>query len=149
MRVNQGSHVQINVRMRVRTIPIPKRFNINRTFPLTFHFIYLILKTSRISKQNFLDTDSKVKRIYRGDKMHVNIHRSAENCLAQWVERAVAGEEVIFERNGEPVAKLVSLKPENHKEPRRGGQWKGKVKIVPDFDELPDSFMAAFRMEKD
>ena len=81
--------------------------------------------------------------------MHVNIHRSAENRLAQWVERAVAGEEVIFKRNGEPVAKLVSLKPENHKEPRQGGQWKGEVKIAPDFDELPDSFMAAFRVEKD
>ena len=81
--------------------------------------------------------------------MHVNIHRSAENRLAQLVERAVAGEEVIFERNGEPVAKLVSLKSENHKEPRQGGQWKGKVKIAPDFDELPDSFMAAFRMGKD
>ena len=38
---------------------------------------------------------------------------------------------------------------ENHKKPRQGGQWKGKVKIAPDFDELPDSFMAAFRAEKD
>ena len=81
--------------------------------------------------------------------MHVNIHHSAENRLDQLVERAVAEEEVIFERNGEPIAKLVSLKPENRKAPRQGGQWKGKVKIVPDFDELPDSFMAAFRMEKD
>ena len=60
--------------------------------------------------------------------MHVNIHRSAENRLAQLVERAVAGGEVIFERNGEPVAKLVSLKPENHKEPRQRGSGKEKLK---------------------
>ena len=26
------------------------------------------------------------------------------------------------------------------KEPRRGGQWKGKVKIAPDFDEIPEGF---------
>lgn len=81
--------------------------------------------------------------------MHVNIHQPEENHLAQLVERAVAGEEIIFEHNGEPVAKLVSLKPENPKKPRQGGQWKGKVKIAPDFDELPDSFMAAFHAEKD
>ena len=81
--------------------------------------------------------------------MHVNIHPSAENRLDQLVERAAAGEEIIFERNGEPVAKLIPLKSENDKKQRQGGQWKGKVKIAPDFDELPDSFMAAFRAERD
>ena len=30
---------------------------------------------------------------------------------------------------------------QNNKKPRRGGQWKGKVKIAEDFDELPESFM--------
>ena len=30
----------------------------------------------------------------------------------------------------------VVLKQDN-KKPRRGGQWKGKVKIAEDFDELP------------
>ena len=29
---------------------------------------------------------------------------------------------------------------QNNKKPRRGGQWKGKVKIAEDFDELPESF---------
>lgn len=33
---------------------------------------------------------------------------------------------------------------ENNKKPRRGGQWKGKVKIAEDFDELPESFTEAF-----
>ena len=79
--------------------------------------------------------------------MHVNIYHREENHLAQLVERAVAGEKIIFEHKGKPVTKLAPLKSENAKKPRKGGQWKGKVKIAPDFDELPDSFMAAFRAE--
>ena len=76
--------------------------------------------------------------------MHINIQEQAEDRLAQLVKRAVAGEEIIFDSNGTSVAKLVPLKQGNRK-PRRGGQWKGKVKIAEDFDELPESFMDAFR----
>ncbi len=42
---------------------------------------------------------------------------------------------------------LAALKQGSHKKPRRGGQWKGKVKIAEDFDELPESFMEFFRGE--
>ena len=35
---------------------------------------------------------------------------------------------------------LKQLK-QNSRKPRRGGQWKRKVKIEEDFDELPESFM--------
>ena len=38
----------------------------------------------------------------------------------------------------------VVVKHRNHKQPRRGGQWKGKVKMAEDFDELPESFMEVF-----
>ena len=38
---------------------------------------------------------------------------------------------------------------QNNKEPRRGGQWKGKVKIAEDFDELPESFMASCDAEEE
>ena len=31
----------------------------------------------------------------------------------------------------------------------RGGQWKAKVKIADDFDELPESFMEGFHGDKD
>lgn len=72
--------------------------------------------------------------------MHIDIHERAEDYLTQLVKRAVSGEEIIFEINGTSVAKLVSLEQEN-KKPRRGGQWKGRVKIAEDFDELPESFM--------
>ena len=76
--------------------------------------------------------------------MHIDIHEQAEDCLAQLVKRVVAGEEIIFDSNGTSVAKLIPLAQDNKKH-RRGGQWKGKVKIAEDFDELPESFMAAFR----
>ena len=36
---------------------------------------------------------------------------------------------------------------QDYKKPRRGRQWKGKVKIAEDFDELPESFMASFDSE--
>ena len=36
---------------------------------------------------------------------------------------------------------------ENNRKPRSGGQWKGKVKIDEDFDELPESFTEVFRGE--
>ena len=41
----------------------------------------------------------------------------------------------------------MDSKHKNQKQPRRGGQWKGKVKIAEDFDELPESFMASFHGE--
>ena len=40
----------------------------------------------------------------------------------------------------------AALKQSN-KKARRGGQWKGKVKIAEDFNELPESFGAVFRGE--
>ncbi|MDE0467298.1 MAG: tetratricopeptide repeat protein [Candidatus Poribacteria bacterium] len=38
---------------------------------------------------------------------------------------------------------------QDSKQPRRGGQWKGKVKIAKDFDELPESFMEVFRRDNE
>ena len=75
--------------------------------------------------------------------MHIDIDEQAEDRLAQLVKRVAAGEEIILDSNGESVAKLVCLKQRN-KKLRRGGQWKGKVKIAKDFDEIPESFMKVF-----
>ena len=41
----------------------------------------------------------------------------------------------------------IDSKQKRDKQPRRGGQWKAKVKIADDFDELPESFIAVFRGE--
>ena len=38
---------------------------------------------------------------------------------------------------------------QDSKQRHRGGQWKGKVKIAKDFDELPESFMEVFRRDNE
>ena len=63
-------------------------------------------------------------------------------------EPNMAEAEIILDTNGESGANEAVPKQQN-KESRRGGQWKGKVKIAEDFDELPESFMVSFREEND
>ena len=38
---------------------------------------------------------------------------------------------------------------QRNKKARQGGQWKGKVKIAENFDELPESFMKVFREDNE
>jgi len=75
----------------------------------------------------------------------VNVHE-AKTHLSKLLERVEAGEEIVIARAGRPVARLAPLTPA--REPRRGGQWKGRVWIADDFDELPEDIMAAFRGER-
>lgn len=70
-----------------------------------------------------------------------NIHE-AKSRLSQLIEQAERGEEVIIARAGKPVVKIVPLTSEPRN--RKGGQWKGKVKIAMDFDELPAEIADAF-----
>ena len=67
---------------------------------------------------------------------------------------------VLSERQGNPDFKTfvekwlqqldqVDSKQKRDKQPRRGGQWKGKVKITDDFDELPESFMKGFHADNE
>jgi prevent-host-death family protein len=73
-----------------------------------------------------------------------NIHQ-AKSQLSKLVERALAGEDVIIARAGTPVVRLVPVRQSDA--PRRGGQWRGKIRIAEDFDELPDDIARAFGME--
>lgn len=61
----------------------------------------------------------------------VNMHQ-AKTTLSRLVERALAGEEIVIARNGEPLVKLVPIP----KEPKRRvpGRYKGKVWMSPDFE---------------
>ena len=56
----------------------------------------------------------------------------AKTRLSQLVELAEDGERVIIARGGVPVVELIPLK--NAQTDRRGGQWKGKARIEPNFD---------------
>ena len=70
----------------------------------------------------------------------VNMHE-AKTSLSQLVKRALAGEEVIIARNGEPLVRLVPV--EKAKTQRVPGRSKGKVWISPDF-ELTDEEIDEF-----
>jgi prevent-host-death family protein len=78
----------------------------------------------------------------------VGMHEAKTN-FSRLVESARHGEDVVVERNGRPVAKIVP-----YDEPPRGllalkGVWKGQVHIPDDFDELPEDLQRAFGMIDD
>jgi prevent-host-death family protein len=63
-----------------------------------------------------------------------NIHE-AKTHLSNLIDRALAGEEVIIARAGNPVVRLSPIQPDM--QPRIGGQMNGKIWIADDFD-APD-----------
>jgi prevent-host-death family protein len=76
----------------------------------------------------------------------VNIH-DAKTHLSRLLEQVEAGEDVVISRAGRPIARLVAYRGLGA--PRRPGAWRSRVKIAPDFDELPASIAAAFRGESE
>jgi prevent-host-death family protein len=68
--------------------------------------------------------------------------REAKSQLSKLVERALEGEDVIIARAGKPMVRLVSVRDNGTR--RRGGQWKGKVRIAEDFDVLPEDVARSF-----
>jgi prevent-host-death family protein len=60
----------------------------------------------------------------------VNMHE-AKSSLSRLVEEAESGEEIILARAGEPVVRLVPVRPKRR---RKLGQWRGKVVMSEDFD---------------
>lgn len=74
----------------------------------------------------------------------VSVHE-AKTHLSRLIEKVLAGEEVIVERNKQPVIKLVPAAPPN-KKPLLGA-LKGKVKFDLEdgfFDSLPDEELKAW-----
>jgi prevent-host-death family protein len=76
--------------------------------------------------------------------MLVNIHE-AKTHLSRLLQRVAGGEEILIGKAGKPVAKLVPYK--ETQSPRSPGAWRGRVRIGPDFDDLPPEVAAAFRGE--
>ena len=73
-----------------------------------------------------------------------NIHE-AKSQLSKLVDRALNGEEVIIARAGKPMLRLVPVR--DSESPRKGGQWKGKIRIAEDFDALPDDVARSFGID--
>ncbi len=74
--------------------------------------------------------------------MHLtNIH-DAKARLSELVKRALAGEEVVIAKAGEPMVRLTPIQPDLT--PRQGGQLKGKIWIAENFSifdgELEEMF---------
>ncbi len=65
----------------------------------------------------------------------VNMHE-AKSSLSRLVERALAGEDVVIARNGEPLVRLVPIAKK--REPRIPGRSKGRIWIAPDFDIMSE-----------
>ena len=61
----------------------------------------------------------------------VNMHE-AKTSLSRLVERALAGEEIVIARKGEPLVRLVPMP--NEPKRRIPGRLKGKVWMSPDFE---------------
>jgi prevent-host-death family protein len=67
---------------------------------------------------------------------HIDINEASTHFL-ELIEQVIKGEEIIIDKNGQPVARLSSLGVANR--PRQFGSAKGLVHVANDFDEpLPD-----------
>ncbi|MHB8533268.1 MAG: type II toxin-antitoxin system Phd/YefM family antitoxin [Solirubrobacteraceae bacterium] len=73
----------------------------------------------------------------------VGMH-DAKTHLSRLVERAEAGEEVVIQRNGKPVVRLVPIAEEPRSLASVRGAWRDRMRMAADFDELPEDIAEAF-----
>jgi prevent-host-death family protein len=68
----------------------------------------------------------------------------AKSQLSRLVDLAQGGEEVIIQRSGRPVARLVAV---GRRRPltEAFGALRGEIELADDFDELPPGFAEHFR----
>jgi prevent-host-death family protein len=64
--------------------------------------------------------------------MEITDIHEASTRLPTLVEHAMKGEDVIITQAGQPMVRLVPIPADES--PRVGGQWKGRVRILEDFD---------------
>lgn len=76
-------------------------------------------------------------------KLTVNVHEAKTN-LSRLIERALAGEEVIIARAGEPAVMLTPVAANDTQKERPLGLLMGKIKIAADFDEEDPAIQTMF-----
>ena len=79
--------------------------------------------------------------------MQITNISEAGATLSELIEQVLNGEEVIIGKAGKPVAKLVPYTQETSPRPLGAGQWKDKIWIADDFDELPEDVLKLFTGE--
>lgn len=74
--------------------------------------------------------------------MLVNIH-DAKTHFSRLINQALKGDEVVIAKGGKPLIRLVPYSEES--KVRKGGQFKGLIKISDDFDApLPQDVLKLF-----
>ncbi len=67
----------------------------------------------------------------------------AKSQLSRLVDLAEGGEEIIIQRSGRPVARLVAL-PRRRPLADAFGALRGQIEVAADFDELPPELAEHF-----
>ncbi len=75
--------------------------------------------------------------------VRVGMHE-AKTQLSKLVELAEQGEEVVIQRSGRPVARLVAVE-RRRPAAQAFGALRGQIELADDFDELPPEFTEHFR----
>ncbi|MEV6509612.1 type II toxin-antitoxin system prevent-host-death family antitoxin [Streptomyces sp. NPDC051642] len=70
-----------------------------------------------------------------------NVHE-AKAHFSRILEQVATGEEVVISKAGEPVAKVVPLRPKARRSGR--GSLRGQIHFSDGFDTLPDDIADAF-----
>ncbi len=70
-----------------------------------------------------------------------NIH-DAKSQLSRLIEAALSGEDVVIQKAGKPVVRLVPVAPPGVV--RKPGAWTRKVRMAKDFDETPQDIIDSF-----
>lgn len=81
--------------------------------------------------------------------MQITNISDAKASLSKLIERAMNGEEIIIGKSGKPVAKLVPYNLDTSPRQLGVGQWKGKIWMADDFDELPEDILNLFTGESE
>jgi len=68
----------------------------------------------------------------------------AKSQLSRLVDLAERAEEVVIQRSGRPVARLVTVQP-RRLVAEAFGALRGEIEFTDDFDELPAGFAEHFR----
>jgi prevent-host-death family protein len=70
--------------------------------------------------------------------------RNFRSNLGGFLRRARNGEVIVLTSHDKEVAEIHAAKPGMENARRRPGTLKGRIKIAPDFDTLPDELLDAF-----
>jgi len=75
--------------------------------------------------------------------VRVGMHE-AKSQLSRLVDLVEGGEEVVIQRSGRPVARLMAMQ-RRRPVAEAFGSLQGEIELAEDFDELPDGFAEHFR----